>query len=183
MRLLAKVSSSCALLNRTRANALGFLSCAAMMGFALYQQYGLGHEPCHLCILQRISVIALGVLFLGAALHRPRRTGARVYAALLVLCALGGLLAAGRNVWVQMQPEGSIPACGAPLNVLLQMLPLREALMKVFWSGGDCQAIVFSLFGVSLAGWVFVALSAMASWAVYWNFCRANAGTASMKHS
>jgi disulfide bond formation protein DsbB len=141
-----------------------------MMAFALFQQYVLGHLPCHLCILQRIAVIGLGVVFGLAAWHHPGKIGARVYGSLLLFIAALGMGVAGRNVWVQLQPEGAVPACGAPLNVLLKMMPLREALMKVFWAGGECHDVVWSLFGISLAGWVFIALFALAVWAAYWNF-------------
>ena len=45
------------------------------MGYALYAQHGLGLEPCPLCIFQRVGVIALGVVFLVAALHNPEALG------------------------------------------------------------------------------------------------------------
>ena len=38
---------------------LGFLVCAGLMGYALYLQYGEGIEPCPLCMLQRICVMAM----------------------------------------------------------------------------------------------------------------------------
>ena len=38
---------------------LGALVCAALIGYALYAQYGLGLEPCPLCMFQRVAVIAL----------------------------------------------------------------------------------------------------------------------------
>jgi disulfide bond formation protein DsbB len=155
-----------------QANLVAFLACVSMMAFALYQQYGLGHEPCHLCILQRIAVIGLGLLFGLAAVQRPGELGARVYGALQLLAAGFGMGAAGRNVWVQLQPEGAVPACGAPLNVLLKVMPLRDALMKVFWSGGECHDVVWSLFGVSLAGWVLLAVFVLGVWAAYWNLAR-----------
>ncbi|ERE19870.1 disulfide bond formation protein B, partial [Pseudogulbenkiania ferrooxidans] len=53
-------------------NRQGFLlvaaACAGAMGFALFAQYQLGQEPCPLCILQRIGVMAVGALALLAAL-------------------------------------------------------------------------------------------------------------------
>ena len=39
------------------------------MGFALYSQHVLLLDPCPLCVLQRVAVIGLGVVFLIAALH------------------------------------------------------------------------------------------------------------------
>ena len=41
------------------------------MAYALFVQYGLHEEPCPLCILQRVAVIAAGAVFLAALLHDP----------------------------------------------------------------------------------------------------------------
>jgi hypothetical protein len=58
---------------------LGALVCAGLMGYALYVQYVIGLEPCPLCVMQRIAVIACGVVFLLGAIHNPGRVGAIVY--------------------------------------------------------------------------------------------------------
>ena len=39
---------------------LGFVVCAALIGFALYSQFQWGLQPCPLCIFQRIAFAALG---------------------------------------------------------------------------------------------------------------------------
>ena len=43
---------------RRLAYLLGVLVCAALMGWALWLQYGLGLDPCPLCLLQRLAVVA-----------------------------------------------------------------------------------------------------------------------------
>jgi disulfide bond formation protein DsbB len=153
---------------RAAANLAAVAACAAMLGVALYEQHVLGRAPCHLCILQRIAVIGIGLVFLAAALHRPGAQGARRYAVLAGLVASAGALVAGRNVWIQLQPAGSVPACSADLNVLVQMLPLHEALAKVFLAGGECQR-VYTFLGVALPVWVLVAMAALTAWAWLWN--------------
>ena len=75
-------------LSRRRINLLGVAACAGALGFALFAQYGLKLTPCHLCIFQRVEVLALGLVFLAATLHNPGRTGARVYAALIGLAVV-----------------------------------------------------------------------------------------------
>ena len=45
---------------RRAAYLLGFLVCAALMGWALWLQYGEGLEPCPLCMFQRVCVSAVG---------------------------------------------------------------------------------------------------------------------------
>jgi disulfide bond formation protein DsbB len=80
--------------NRRSLNLAGFLICAALMGYALYAQYGLELEPCPLCIFQRIGVITLGVVFLLAALHNP--SGSRCHVGVVGLVLIR--LPAGREV-------------------------------------------------------------------------------------
>ena len=57
-------------------NFAGAAACLGMLAFALYARFVLHLEPCPLCIFQRIGVIALGVIFLAAAIHHPKRRGA-----------------------------------------------------------------------------------------------------------
>jgi hypothetical protein len=63
---------------RRIAYLLGALVCAALIGWALWLQYGLGLDPCPLCIFQRVAVIATGIIFLIAAIHNPGQRGSRV---------------------------------------------------------------------------------------------------------
>ena len=56
----------------------GFAVCAALMAAALWLQHVEGLEPCPLCVLQRGSVIALGVVMLAGAAHDPGTLGRRV---------------------------------------------------------------------------------------------------------
>ena len=56
------------------------------------------------------------VVFLIAALHPARRTGSIIYGVLIFLVAGATVWVAGRHVWIQSQPPGTVPACGAPLD-------------------------------------------------------------------
>src|SRR5260221_1946181 len=67
-------------LSRRIGNLVGFLVCAGMLAFGYYLQFVAGLEPCPLCIIQRILLLAVGVAFLAAALHHPAgRLGAGLY--------------------------------------------------------------------------------------------------------
>jgi disulfide bond formation protein DsbB len=135
----------------------GAIACFAMLAYALYAQYGLGLEPCPLCIFQRITLIALGGVFLAAALQHPRGGGRYVYAALVGLTALATALLATRHLYIQSQPPGSIPSCGAPLAVMLQYSPLTEVVRKVLTGGGECSQVNWSFAGLAMPAWVLVA--------------------------
>lgn len=149
-------------------NLAGFAACALGMAYALFLQHVQGLLPCHLCIFQRVVMIALGVVFLVAALHDPRRGGGRVYAVLFALLGAIGMVVAGRHVWVQMQPPGSVGACGASLEFMFQMLPPSEVIARVFKGGAECQTIDWRFLGLTMPAWlfaVFAVLGGLGAWA------------------
>jgi disulfide bond formation protein DsbB len=92
-------------------------------------------------MFQRVCIVVLGIVFLIAALHPARRTGAIVYGVLIMLAAGAATWVAGRHVWIQHQPAGTVPSCGAPLDNLLQMFPLLEVVRRVMTGGGECAKI------------------------------------------
>jgi protein dithiol:quinone oxidoreductase len=141
---------------RRPVNLLGALGCATMMAFALFAQYGLHLQPCNMCVLQRIAVIALGVLFLVAALHDPGTLGARLYALLLGIVALAAVAVAARHIWMSMQPPGSLPSCGADFYTMIEMLPITQVVSKIWNGGGECQIVQWRLLGLSMQTWVLI---------------------------
>ena len=157
-------------LSRRAGNALGFLACVLLMAYALYAQHGLGLEPCPLCIFQRVAVIVVGVLFLIAALHNPRGRGSIVYGVLLVVATLVGMAVSGRHVWIQAQPPGTVAACGADLNYLLEIMPVTEVINKVLTGSGECGKVDWTFLGLSMPWWVLFSLLALATWAALVNF-------------
>ncbi len=56
--------------------ALGFLLFVASlvgMGYAMFLQHYMGLEPCPMCILQRVGLMAMGVFSLLFALINPKK--------------------------------------------------------------------------------------------------------------
>jgi disulfide bond formation protein DsbB len=151
---------------RRPAYLLGALTCAGLMGWALWLQYGLGLDPCPLCSLQRMAVIAIGAVFLAAGLQNPKRLGASIYAGLTVIIGLFGAVTAARHVWIQSLPKGEVPACGMGLNYMLETLPLTEVLSKVFKGSGECAEAGWYFLGLAIPSWTFVFYVAMMAAAV-----------------
>jgi protein dithiol:quinone oxidoreductase len=145
----------------------GFLVCAGMIGFALYLQHAQGQEPCPLCILQRVTWVALGGLFLVAALHGPARVGAIVYGVLLFVVAGIGTGIAGRHVWLQHLPKDRVPACGPDLEFMLQQFPLSKTLQRVLSGTGECAETGWTFLGLSIAGWSLLWLVLIGAFAVF----------------
>jgi disulfide bond formation protein DsbB len=134
------------------------------MAYALYSQYVVGLEACPLCIFQRVAMIGLGIVFLAAALHAPRGTGARAYAGLGVLVAAIGSGISIRHVYLQNLPPAEVPACGPGLGYMLDAFPLFDAVKMVFTGSGECAVVNWAFLGLSMPAWVliwFVALGAL----------------------
>ena len=156
-------------ISRRSGNALGFVACASLMGYALYAQYVLGLAPCPLCIFQRIATIITGLLFLIAAIHAPRGNAGRVYATLIGLAAFGGILISARHIWIQAQPPGTVAACGADLDYLLEIMPVTEVVTKVLTGSGECGKVDWTLLGLSMPWWVAISLGVLGLWALFVN--------------
>jgi protein dithiol:quinone oxidoreductase len=142
--------------NRRLNNFLGFGACVALLAYALYAQFELGLDPCPLCIFQRIAIAALGVVFLIAALHNPRGSGAIVYAGLIGLAALAAIGVAGRHLYVQHLPPGTLPSCGAPLSVLMKFMSPGKLITTVLSGSGECSEVTWRFLGLAMPAWVLI---------------------------
>jgi disulfide bond formation protein DsbB len=170
-------------LSRRLGNGLGFLACVALMAYALYAQHVLHLEPCPLCIFQRVAVMSVGALFLIAALHNPGTTGARIYGGLQLLAVFAGAGIASRHVWIQAQPPGTVAACGADLNYLMEIMPLTDVINKVLFGSGECGKIDWRFLGLSMPWWVLISLAALGLWAVLVNLLPSRSGEQQLHHS
>jgi len=140
---------------------------AALLGYGYYLQYVQGLEPCPLCMVQRLFFYLLIATFVIAALHAPRRVGAWIYTAFVVLFAMGGAATAGRQVWLQHLPADKVPQCGPDLFFMLENMPLSRTLQKLIQGSGECAAVDWKFLGLSIAGWAlvwFIGLAAYALW-------------------
>ena len=139
---------------------------AAMFGGALYIQHVLHHDPCPLCMIQRFIFIALGVLFAIAALHNPKRTGAKIYAALISLVALSGVGVASRHIWIQHLPVDELPACGPCLDYMLDNFPMAEVLKELMHGSGECAEKGWTFLTLNLPEWSLIWYVLLGAWAV-----------------
>jgi protein dithiol:quinone oxidoreductase len=166
-------------LSRRAWNLLAAAVCAGLLGYAYYAQYVQGYEPCPLCIFQRVAVFALGIVFLGAALHHPRGGGARVYAVLIGLVALAGAGVAGRHVYIQSLPPGQVPECGATLEFMLEIFPVWDVITRVLTASGECGKIDWRFLGLSMPWWVLICVVLLGAVGVIANLRRDESTVAS----
>ncbi|MET3494219.1 disulfide bond formation protein B [Variovorax boronicumulans] len=142
-----------------RALALICLACVLMLAFGLYLQHVVGLEPCPMCIVQRYALV-LVALFTGlASVFRSR--GLQVAGGVLaLLAAVGGAYTAASHSWIQWYPP-EVVSCGRDLYGMIETFPLKRALPMIFRGGGDCSQIDWTLFGLTLANWSFVAFTVL----------------------
>ncbi len=135
----------------------GFLVCVGLIAFALFMQYGLGYDPCPLCIFQRIAFIFIGLICLLAAMHGPSHGASanKFYGSLIGLSALGGLGISLRHSWLQHFPPETVE-CGAGLDYWLQTLPVGEIIQKILTGSGECSDIVWKFLGLSIPEWTAI---------------------------
>lgn len=157
--------------NKRVLNLAGALACAGMMAFALYSQHVLLLDPCPLCILQRVAVIALGVAFLAAAIHDPQKIGARIYAFLTALFAASGAAVAGWHVRLQNLPADEVPSCGPGLEYMVENFPLSDVLGMVLKGSGECAEVAWRFLGLTMPTWVLISVLVLGTFAV-WNNLR-----------
>ena len=163
------------------ANLAGVCACMGLLGYAYYAQYHLHLEPCPLCILQRLGVLLTALVFLLAAIHGPRRgaAGRRPYGIAVALTALLTIAVAARQLYIQSLPPGSIPDCGAPLQIMLKFLSPGEVLAKVLAGSGECAKIDWRLLGLAMPAWVLIASAALGAFGLWANGRRAIASVRS----
>ncbi|MDP6315019.1 MAG: disulfide bond formation protein B [Pseudomonadales bacterium] len=133
-----------------------FLGCIGLMSAALFFEHVMLLDPCPLCILQRIMVIATAAVALVAAIHGPKNLGIKLYGVLMILTSVIGGGISIRQLWLQSLPEDQVPACGASLDYLLDVFPVTEVLNMVLTGDGTCAEVDWTFLGISIPGWTLV---------------------------
>lgn len=146
---------------------LGFLACFGIVAMALVIQTQNNLEPCPLCISQRIVFMCLGVLFLLSGWGPAQHWFKKLLTLVQVLTALGGVGVAIRHWWLQAHREYVIADCGVGFDYMFENFPLQKAFTLIFRGTGDCAAIDWTLFGLSLPQLALICYVFFAFYAVY----------------
>lgn len=133
------------------------LASVAMLGGALAFQYVGGLAPCTLCIYQRIPygvTIALAVV----ALLLSGRISARILAIIVAFCGLvfaAGATVAAFHVGVEQHWWAGLSTCGSTIAPNLSLAELKAQILAA--PVVRCDDIAWSMFGISMAGYNFLA--------------------------
>jgi disulfide bond formation protein DsbB len=149
-------------------NLLAFLVCSASILFALWLEVYMKLLPCPLCVIQRVIIIVLGLLFLGGALPKfQSKISQRVYHLIIFLMAALGICVATRHVFLELFPPVQAPSCGAGLGYMLQILPPIQVLQLVLQGTAECTKVAGRFLGLSIPAWTllfFIFLAGLALW-------------------
>lgn len=138
---------------------------------SMMAQYTFGMNPCVLCILQRVAVLAVGLVALATALSKQHTPCRRTASALAVsMPALYGAGVAVYQMWIQSLPRGSAPDCGAPWTFRLRDWPLFDWYEPIIRGFGNC-AVPDYVLGIPLPVWSVLYFSAVLL-AVWWAWQR-----------
>lgn len=155
------------LLASRAAYLLGFIASFGLVALALLIQTQYKLEPCPLCISQRMVFMGLGLLFLIAFLHNPKKAvWINIHSLLQVLTALGGAGVAIRHWYLQVHKSEMIVDCGVGFDYMFENFPLKKALTLVFRGTGDCATIDWTLLGLSIPQLALIAFVSLAAYAV-----------------
>jgi disulfide bond formation protein DsbB len=102
-----------------------------------FVQYGLGHPPCSLCVLQRLAYFGVLGLALVAAFVPPGRGASRAIAVLIVAVALAGVAVAVYQVATNLLSV-EVARCGRGPAAYFDDTPLEAVATWVLDAGGDC---------------------------------------------
>ena len=152
---------------------VALLGLATIGGFFFFQ-YGLGYQPCPLCLEERLAYYAAvplaALLWLGASQGAARKVlllGFLVIAGVMLWNA--GL--AGYHAGVEWKFWPGPADCSGPINNFGNNL--MQSLQHI--SLVRCDQAAFRILGLSLAGWdvvVSLVLAAVALWGVKGAFAR-----------
>jgi len=118
---------------------------------ALALQHVLGWAPCPLCIVQRLTALALLLALAGYA-ATSNETWQDAWLALAGLVTGLALLAAGSHLYLLFAPQEATCGPGLAMSVtrLVEALPGSEWLLE---GAGACGDTRYSIFGIPLPAW------------------------------
>lgn len=125
---------------------------ALALAATLYLQYGLGLQPCPLCVVQRMALILAGAIALAGALLARRRRTQLAFLGASMLAALAGAGVAAWHAWILAFPPESM-SCGRPFEWFHSDFPLALWLPRLFRGDGDCFSTEWSLLGLGIPHW------------------------------
>lgn len=116
-------------------------------------QYVFGFQPCPLCILDRVIITVLLIIYLVASRSQSHVS----FYTIALVCTLLGIGITSRHLWLLHLPPDLVPDCSPSFHYLMQNFPWNEAFLIMFKSSGECAGQHDAFLGISLPGWTLLA--------------------------
>ncbi len=135
---------------------LGMGVCLVSLAVAyLFMERYLLLEPCPLCILDRIVVGVMAMIFLALALLGPERRKTCLILLSVNGFVLGlGFLFAGRHIYLENRPLDDMPVNCLSGHAVAK--GLVEIIEKAFDANADCGIISWEFLGLSISSQVLI---------------------------
>lgn len=134
----------------------GVLATVSLLSFGYYLQYVKYLDPCPLCITQRLFYMLVGGASMCGLIAIRHRVWQRLVAIVAMLGAVGGIVVAGRQVWLQHLPPEQVPECGLGLQYWLQTESPLRVLSLLFKGDGNCAEVQWRFLTLSIGEWSLV---------------------------
>lgn len=133
---------------------------------ALYFQYGMGLEPCVMCIYQRTAMLGVAVAgYIGAVAPQQVIVRFIAYVAWLV-AAIWGLLIAYEHVQMQ-NPDNFLLAMSCDIYPNFPAwFAIHQWFPAIFEARGTCDSIDWQFLGLSMPSWMVVSFAIYSALAV-----------------
>ncbi len=141
--------------NTRKINLIAGLACLALFGFSLFLQFYAKLPPCPLCIMQRLIVLSLGIIYLMAAIPKQRLWQIVMNTLCLVTTLLGASVSA-RHVYLQSLSPEQLPGCGPGLNFMLKYFNWLDTLKAMLTGSGECAQVHWTFLSFSIPQWTFL---------------------------
>jgi disulfide bond formation protein DsbB len=139
-----------------------------MLAYAYYEQYVEYLDPCPLCLVQRLIILIIGLLYLLTFIYPPKNIGRTIFAVLIILVALIGSAVSARHVWLQHLPADEVPACGPGLSFMMDNFPISSVLKDLFTGSGECAEITWRFLGLTMPMWTFICFIGFIFYTLIW---------------
>ena len=106
----------------------------------------MGLQPCPLCILDRVVLCLMGLVFIANFFASGTRAR-HALSGLNFFFLSFGFLFAGRHVWLQNQP---VDLAGECLSFVPSAASVTDIIKEAFQAKTDCALIGWELFGLSI---------------------------------
>ena len=135
---------------------IGFLVSIGLNGITFYLQQYDGFIPCPLCVLQRIALGLLTIIFLLGILFAKKKIGYTITTCCAGITSILGMLLSGRQVWLQHLPADKNADCGVSLQYLINVLPYDQIISKILKGTAESSQKGWEFLHLSLAGWSLI---------------------------